>query len=698
LKEKNLQCQSRPTSGMARSAFHVLLILIAGLLVYSNTFQVPFFIDANYITENPFVRDIHFPVEQLKNLNLDFYSHTNHRYVPFLTFALNYRLHGFDVLGYHVVNIFFHLMTALTLYAFVVLTFSTPLLAESRLKNQRFFLAFFTALIFTVHPLMTEAVNWIWQRAAVMAAFFYLASLAAYVRARLEKKRGWLRSSFYLLSILAVILGMKSKQNVFTVPIMIVLYEFVFFRDSLKPRIMRLMPYLLTLFIIPYAYLFSMGFSYAGFTKGYINPTGMEVTRLEYLFTQFTVLVSYLRRIFLPFDIPFYEAYPIVGSFFRMPVLLSFFFVAALFALSLYLIMRFKTRQPDLVLVGFGILWFFVTNAVESSIVPFTVVIANYRAYLPAIGIILSMVTTVCLITAQVSMMGRRAAFGCSLVLILFLAYTCYGRNAIWRTEITLSRDAVQHSPDSPQAHLMFGLAYKRAGMVAEAREEYEIAYRLDEERMAAQPRAETDNSAAGGIALLKRSLRPGDGDSYYRLAVAYYRAGQYQDSLEALQKAIEFAPDHSGAHYYSGLIHHEQGHYDQAIREYGETLKFEPDFVPARTNLGGVYAQLGRYEKGIAELQSALHIQPNYAEAHKYLGLIYQDLGRFEDALAPLLEAVRINPEYAEAHNSLGEVYAQLGKTREAVQAFRTALRLNPKLVMAQRNLQRLQEVPGGQ
>ncbi len=166
---------------------------------------------------------------------------------------------------------------------------------------------------------------------------------------------------------------------------------------------------------------------------GYITPTPAD-----YLFTQFRVIVTYLRLLFWPSGQNLLYDYPIYQSFFAPPVLLSFLFLAALFGAAVYLIYRSRQSCTGLIgssavslrsdaamqedtplnpplprgedkggcyphyspihysrLIGFGILWFFITLSVESSIIPIPMVIDEYRVYLPSVGFFLALVAGV---------------------------------------------------------------------------------------------------------------------------------------------------------------------------------------------------------------------------------------------------------------------------------------------------------------
>ncbi|MBI5741581.1 MAG: hypothetical protein HZA16_12815 [Nitrospirae bacterium] len=111
---------------ISKPVIHLLLIAVLGLIVYSNTFHSPFQWDeAVYIVDNLSVRDLSSFMDPSSVPGMNPYSFKN-RYIGYLTFALNYRLHGFDVTGYHVVNLAIHITNAVLVYFMVLLTLRTP--------------------------------------------------------------------------------------------------------------------------------------------------------------------------------------------------------------------------------------------------------------------------------------------------------------------------------------------------------------------------------------------------------------------------------------------------------------------------------------------------------------------------------------------------------------------------------------------
>jgi hypothetical protein len=348
---------------------HIALIALIGLIAYSNTFQSPFqWDDKHYIAENPIVKNLDYFLEPSKAEGFDYFGSFRRRYVGYLTFALNYRVHGLDPAGYHALNIAIHILNALLVYFLVRLTFRTPFLGGPDKEGISRLIALLSGLLFVSHPVQTEAVTYIFQRFASLAVFFYLCSLVLYIKWRLGTARRPTRYRnvvFYLLSIASAILAMKTKENAFTLPLAITLYEFLFFSGPARGRLLRLMPLLLTLLIVPSTIMGAD--TPAGEIIGGIGPAtrGYEqITRGSYLLTQLRVIVTYIRLLLYPANQNLYYDYPVFHSLFNLQVSVSFLFLLSVFGLGIYLFYLSRLKAPILRLTSFGIFLVFLALSV----------------------------------------------------------------------------------------------------------------------------------------------------------------------------------------------------------------------------------------------------------------------------------------------------------------------------------------------
>ncbi|HXX58309.1 MAG TPA: tetratricopeptide repeat protein, partial [Thermodesulfovibrionales bacterium] len=475
---------------MRKRLIHFVLIAAIGFLAYSNTFHSPFqFDDKPHIINEPVIRDI-------KNFVSDRRGHDYNprRFIGYLSLAINYHFGGVDVIGYHMVNLLIHICNALLLYFFVLLTFRTTSMEqlEGSPSPAPSLIALFSALFFVSHPLQTQAVTYIIQRFASLATFFYLLSIVMYIKGRLAMEtqdgtEGRLFSGScllsYLIAIISAVCAMKTKEIAFTLPLVIVLYELIFFRSLVKKTVLFLLPVLMTLIIIPISVLHSdrpLGEILSDVSE--MTKVQTQMSRWEYLVTEMRVIVTYIRLIFLPIGQNLDYDYPVYHSLFTPSVFLSFLFLLAILGLGVYLLLRgMKNNSPSLAthhrLMGFGILWFFITLSVESSIIPIADVIFEHRLYLPLVGVFTGM-TTGLLIAAKRLKIETAVILLFVLLTLLFSGLT-YARNNQWRDEISLWQDIVEKSPHKARPYNGLGAAYASSGQLDKAIAEYQTALRL---------------------------------------------------------------------------------------------------------------------------------------------------------------------------------------------------------------------------
>jgi protein O-mannosyl-transferase len=491
-----------------KSILHPLLILVVGLIAYSNTFEVPFhFDDMRNIVNNPFIQSwehfIHPPKAQEAVQAADFRMRT----VGFLSFALNYKIHGLEVLGYHIGNLAIHLANSFLVYLLVLLTFRTPKMRFSEQPDSQHGvssligpqgIALFSSLLFVSHPIQTQAVTYIVQRFASLATLLYLSSFVLYIGWRLRKEsQGNSGAGFlYLASFLCAVLAMKTKESAFTLPIMLSIYESLFFFGKPVRRILALIPFILTCSIIPLSALSTLSQNEMGL-NGLIQKSKVltETSRTDYLLTQFTVVTLYIRLIFLPFGQNFDHDHPLYHSLMNPNVLLSLLFIALLLAAAGYLLILSRSGDRRLRLIAGGIFWFFLALLPESSLIPVVDVVYEHRVYLPSVGAFTAIAVTLFMLAEKArSRLGRQAIplskaerkktkqrlrvpvgwiLSFSAVIIACIAAT-HARNIVWQSGASLWEDAARKSPDKDRVQNTLGTVYLSEDRLEEAREKFE--------------------------------------------------------------------------------------------------------------------------------------------------------------------------------------------------------------------------------
>jgi tetratricopeptide (TPR) repeat protein len=563
-----------------------ILVVLLGILTYSNTFRSEFvFDDQSSITENLVIRD-------LDNFlrNSSGYDYNSRRFVCYLTFALNYRFGGLDVTGYHATNLLIHILNSLLVYSLVRLTFRSPRLRDSSISRFSGWVALFTALLFETHPVQTQAVTYVVQRMTSLMTMFYLAALVFYARWRLSlESKAPNRISgagSYLLSLASIVLAMKTKENAFTLPVVLILYDLFFFDAAVWKKPLYWAPILLTLLIVPVSML-DIGKPLGDLLGdvGRVTNQKSTLSRWEYLFTQFSVVTTYVRLLFLPVRQNLDYDYSINSSFFTPRAAVSFLFLFSLFAGAISLFRRSrKGTDASVSLVSFGILWFFITLAVESSIIPITDVIYEHRVYLPSVGAFAAIAGGIALLGVRhLPKWDGKVPLLCALAVVAALAAATYHRNTAWKDGVKLWSDVVAKSP--------------------------------------------------------------GKARGYNNLGVALSDRGKVEDAIAHLRESIRIDPNNAEAFNNLGVAFRKQGRIDEAEAQFRQALRIKPNDAVAQNSLGVVLGQKGKFDEAIARFREALRLKSDYASAHYNLGFALLRQSKADEAMEHFLAVLRMKP-----------------------------------------------------
>src|ERR1700680_507390 len=216
---------------LAGIRWRAAVVVLAGILSYSNSLSgPPLFDDHASLLENQHIRTLQpssalFPERE---------NPLAGRPLVNLSFAVNYAIGGLDVRGYHVWTLAVHLLCALIAFGLVRRTLDLPRVAD-RFSHRSIDVSFAAALLWVVHPLNTEAVDYLTQRTESMMALPYLLTMYASVRA-IGAPRPILWDG---AALVACALGMACKESMVTAPIMVVLYDRAFVFGSLREAVRR---------------------------------------------------------------------------------------------------------------------------------------------------------------------------------------------------------------------------------------------------------------------------------------------------------------------------------------------------------------------------------------------------------------------------------------------------------------------------
>lgn len=504
-----------------------LLLCVVGALLYGQTLNAPFYLDDDFvIAQNPLVRDIPLALENV----------LARRGLSILTFAVNYRLGGFVLAGYHLVNIVIHLLAACLV-----------LLLLRRVFPGQGWLALFGALIFVAHPLQTQSVTYLVQRMTSLSALLFLLALYLFVRARecLAGGSGFreLRHIlFYGGALLSGGLSILAKENAVVLPLALVLFSRLAHRNAecrWRPLLVYVAPFAVLPVVATIAYGVVLlaggdGVNSMGYSRLLRSMEGN--TPLHYLATQCSVLWVYIRMLFLPYGQALDHGYPVSRDLLTLKSVAGFAGLSILGVLACLL----RHRQP---VIACGIAWFFLTMAVESSLIPLDPLF-EHRLYLPMFGF--SMV--VAALVGLLSHSSLRTAV--AVMVVLSFAALTWQRNALWNNPIALYEQNLEVSPENERVYFNLGQEYIKSGRAEEG--EYllrrcislnpslQLGYRALMELYIEQNRLE---DLVGMLHYAIDHVTP-KGSFYNDLAFAYSKMGDFDSAIEMLHRAIAENPD----------------------------------------------------------------------------------------------------------------------------------------------------------
>ncbi len=670
----------------SRTMLACLVVAVAALAAYANSFRGPYiFDDMSSITENATIRSLAqawWPPHGAAAGGLSVAGR------PFLNFTLgvNYAVSGFDVWSYHALNLAIHLLAGLALFGVLRRTFTRPILS-ARFGEQAWLLALAIATLWTVHPLQTEAVTYIIQRAESLMGLFFLLTLYGFVRALdSPRPRRW-----WVFSFAACLLGVATKEITALAPVLVFLYDRTFVSGSFREAWRRHRWQHLSLVVTWLPLLWFLAGT--GGDRGGTFHFSQGNVWVEHALTQFEAVTRYFWLSLCP--------YPLVFDYGELPApSLGVAFLWAIPVLGLLgaTVVALK-RWP---VVGFLGAWVFVILAPTSVLPAKLQIIVEHRMYLP-LAAVLTFVAGWAWLRA-----GRNAVYA-SFGLAVVAGVLTAARNGDYRSNIILWRDTIAKSPANPRAHNNLGYFLNAEGRTMEAIAEYQRALRINPDYIDAHNNLGSALQDLPGrmneaIAQYQEALRlkPDYPQVHYNLGSAWLKTpGRLNDAIAEFQTALHYKPDYAEAHSSLGTAWSKiPGRLDDAVAEFQTALRLKPDYAEGHFNLANTWVTVpGRLNDAIAHYQEALRLKPGLVEAHTNLGNAWMNLpGRLNDAMAQYQEALRLKPDSPTAHYNLGNALATLpGRLNEAIAQYQEALRLQPDYAEAHYNLgNALVNVPG--
>lgn len=625
-----------------------------GALAYANSLSNSFqFDDVQGIVLSPLLRDMrNIPAFFTDVRTSSIAGGHDWRPVVLGTLALNYAMDGLDPAVFRLTNLLFHLGTACLIFLVLREIF--------RARPERFpaggfispeLFAALPAALFAVHPVNSEAVNHIWARSSVLAAFFSLLSFYCFARGPWSAA-GKAKPLWGLAGLACFAVGLGAKATVITLPAVLLLYEGLFLSSPEKPFWRE--PKKLAKYFPPLALSAAYVLFRFAYLPGFFRRVGggsADISATTYLLTQSRAWIYYIRQFFWPH--PLIADFPGFGwsrSPWEPGVLLS------LAAIAIILALAWRVRKSD-PLLSFFTLWFFIALLPEASFIPLLDAVNGYRAY-PA-NAALAVVAAVLSLKAALWIWRRlknqsvsrfRLGYGAAWIAVFCaLAGATMARNRDWKDARTLWSDGARKDPTNARAYANLALSFIQSG----------------------------DYQKAGELLDRAVALGPKSGSAFMMRGYLSFRLGRGDLGLADLTRAIELDRRVPMPFYYRGEVYRKKGEHDKALADYRSALALMPFYADAYLGTALVHMDKHEYDKAMEACAKMTAVDSTDARGYNCQGILLLEQNRVPDAVGIYQKGVLHAPQNSGLWYGLGLAYEQNRMYKEAADAFEIAGRL---------------------
>ncbi len=594
----------------------ILILLILGSLfaVYSNSFY------GDWVFDDPhnivYRSDVHLEKLTPHNIANTFFKEKDgelrlYRPVSCFTLGLNWFFGETNPRGYHVVNLIIHLIAT-------VLVFKTTrlLLVLLHYKGNILFVAGLVTVLWAIHPIQTQAVSYIVQRMASLAAMFYLAGIYFYLLFKREKSKKWMA-----ISLIMFLLAVFSKENAALFPFSIIMIELLL-ADKLHFKKQHvLIAGIVSVAVILSFFLLFRGSFHQGLLEGYANrPFNMQ----ERVLTESRVVLFHLYQLFVspPEAFGFNQPITLSKNLFQ-PVTTFFSLIGILIVIGLSAYCLIFRKEKSIKLCGFAFLFFFVHHSVESTIFPLEIYF-EHRNYLPSVFIFLP----VALLAAYIVDKYKHSPIKWLIVIafsaaIAGMGLTTYSRNFIWQSRIQFWKAAIENNPESFRPYHNLAYAYDPYAVdpvknnLDKAISLYETALRKKYTASNSKKRITLYNLAViyaankdyeRAISYLKRYMRylqfkkikipP---KAYRKMSVCLLKTHNLEEALSYAEKGSAQYSDQIDLYGLKGFILTLSEKNEEGLKSYRKGLALnKAGYSPLFKDYGVALAHSGYYERGL--------------------------------------------------------------------------------------------------
>ena len=643
-------------SNCRKVIFTIVALAVIIFIIYGNSFDCSWhFDDEPNITDNP---NLHLKEITRENIKRTIFSDRNnpnvlYRPVACLSFGLNHYFGELDVFGYHLVNIYIHLISSIFLFLFIYHTLNLPSL-KTKYGTHSYSIALLATILWTINPIQTQAVTYIVQRMASLAGMFYIMGMYFYLKAR-TTETGYKKVLFLILCLVSFVMALGSKENAAMLPLSIFIYEILLLQEITGKNIRKNLNvfFIVTgaILILGFTYIYIHGGNIFAFLNGYENR---PFTLTQRLLTEPRIIIFYISLLLYPVSnrLSIAHSFEISTSLFDpISTILSVFLIAGAIGYAIYS----AKKRP---LISFCILFFFLNHAIESTIFPLELIF-EHRNYIPSmlffVPIVIGFFYLLDYYSAKRPMQYILLSF--IFFFVIGLGHSTFMRNFTWKNEKSLWIDAIEKAPDQFRPHHNLGRYYQDYGYREEAISEYKKAL---------------ENS----VIHRKNEMLV----TFYNLGKIYSGLKDFKRAKSYYQKAIQINPYFFPAFSNLASIYDKEGMPNLAHKYLTEAIMLNPDDPYANFNMGLYYLRNKEPEKAISHLNKSKGEEGLTKDALLLFGIAYKQKGQFGRAVTYFRKAVKESSKKIDAHLHMAEIFSKISNQKIALQEMNLAINLMMK------------------
>jgi tetratricopeptide (TPR) repeat protein len=229
------------------------------------------------------------------------------------------------------------------------------------------------------------------------------------------------------------------------------------------------------------------------------------------------------------------------------------------------------------------------------------------------------------------------------------------------------------------------GLAYERAGKLAEARGALEGASAGEKPsapllvELARVAHKQKDYQGALGYLAHARDLDAKDASLSYFFGLVCLDLDLLAEARAAFEIAVNLEPENPAYNYAMGAASAFRRDPSEAIPYFEKYVRLKPRDPRGKLALGAALFKAKQYDAAAKTLAEAARNPDAATTARYYLGAIARQNGRLDEAERELRQALQARPDYTDALAELGQCYAMKKEYEAAGKLLRRALEIDP-------------------